>query len=55
MLSLLLASTLAEAWGLETGECKNKRDVHFPPFLLRSLTEETGFEARARSLMGLVS
>ena len=38
---LLLASTFGEAWGLETGDCKTREILHFPPFLLCSLTEET--------------
>ena len=28
---------------LETGDCKTREIVHFPPFLLRSLTGETGY------------
>ena len=42
--SILLASTFVEAWGLETGDCKTREILHFPPFLLRSLTEETGYK-----------
>ena len=41
-LDLLLASTFSEASGLETSFCKTREILHFPPFLLRSLTKETG-------------
>ena len=37
-----LTSTQGEAWGLGTGDCKTREIIHFTPFLLRSLTEETG-------------
>ena len=39
-----MGSTFGEAWGLETGDCKTRKILHFPPFLLRSLTEETGYK-----------
>ena len=45
VLSLLRSITglyLCEAWGLETGDCKTREILHFPPFLLHSLTVETG-------------
>ena len=45
VLSLLKSVTalyLGEAWGLETGDCKTREILHFPPFRKRSLTEETG-------------
>ena len=54
MLSLLrfiLASTFGEAWVQETGDCKTREILHFPPFLCRSLTEETGYK---RSELGLL-
>ena len=41
VLSLLLASTFGEAWGLETGDCKTREILHFLPCLLCSLTEKT--------------
>ena len=43
-LGLLLASTFGEAWGLETGDYKTREILQFPPFLLRSLTGETGYK-----------
>ena len=35
-------------WGLVlgTGDCKTREILHFPPFLLRSLTEETGYRGQ---------
>ena len=36
-LLMSLASTLGEAWGLGTGDCKTREIIHFTPFLLRSL------------------
>ena len=33
-----------EAWGLETGDSKTREILHFTPFLLHSLTEETGYK-----------
>ena len=44
LLKLLLASTFGEARGLETGDCKTREILHFPPFRLRSLTDETGYK-----------
>ena len=44
LLGLLLASTFGEAWVQETGDCKTREILHFPPFLSRSLTEETGYK-----------
>ena len=47
VLSLLKSITglhLGEAWGLETGDCKTREILYFPPFLLRSLIEETGYK-----------
>ena len=59
MLSLLRSITglhLSEAWGLETGYCKTQEILHVPPFLLRSLIEETGYKRPELDLlMGLVS
>ena len=40
-LGLLLCSTFG---GTETGNCKSREILHFPPFLLCSLTEETGYK-----------
>ena len=31
---------------LGTGDCKTREILHFPPFLLRSLTEETGYRGQ---------
>ena len=39
-----MASTYGEAWGLETSDCKTQQILHFPPLLLHSLTEETGYK-----------
>ena len=39
---------------LGTGESKTREILHFPPFLLRSLTEETGYRGQALVLKGLV-
>ena len=59
VLSLLRSSTglhLPEAWGLETGDCKTQEILHLTPFLLRSLTEETGYKRPELGLLkGLVS
>ena len=59
VLSLLRSITglhLGEAWGLETGDCNTREILHFPPFLLRSLTEETGYKRpELGRLTGLVS
>ena len=45
VLSLLRSITgLHLWWVLETGDCKTREILHFPPFLLRSLTEETGYK-----------
>ena len=35
---------LGEAWVQETGECKTREILHFSPFLLYPLTEETGYK-----------
>ena len=46
VLSLLRSITgpnLCEDWGFETGDCKTREILHFPPFLQCSLTEETGY------------
>ena len=46
VLSLLRSITglyFCEAWVQETGDCKT-RDLDFPPFLLCSFTEETGYK-----------
>ena len=40
VLSLLRSMT----WVLGTGDCKTREILHFPPFRLRSLTEETGYK-----------
>ena len=42
LLRYITGPTFGEAWRLETGDCKTREILHFPPFLLRSLTEETG-------------
>ena len=42
-LGLWLVSTFGEAWVLGTGDCKTWEILHFPPFQLRTLTEETGY------------
>ena len=44
LLRSITGPTFGEAWGLETGDCKTREILHFPPFLLRSLTEETGYK-----------
>ena len=43
-LGLSLTSTFDEAWGPETNDCKTREILHFTPFLLRSLTKETGYK-----------
>ena len=46
VLSLLRSITgpsFGEAWVLETDDCITREMLHFPPFLLWSLTEETGY------------
>ena len=40
-----MASTIGEACGLETGNCKTREILQFPPFVLRSLTEETRYKS----------
>ena len=48
-------STFGEACGLETGDRKTREILHFLPFRLRSLTEETGYKWRELGLLrGLV-
>ena len=47
VLSLLRSITgldFGEAWVQETGDCKTREILHFPPFLLLSLSEETGYK-----------
>ena len=46
VLSLLRSMTGLhhQAWVLGTGDCKIREILHFPPFRLRSLTEETGYK-----------
>ena len=41
-LSLLRSITVLQ--GQETGDYNIREILHFPPFLLRSLTEETGYK-----------
>ena len=43
VLSLLKSVTCLLAWVQETSDCKTREILRFPPFLLRSLTEETGY------------
>ena len=53
---LRLAFPFGEACGLETGNCKTREILHFPRFLLHSLTEETGYKRPELGfLKGLVS
>ena len=49
--SILNFSTFGEAWVLGTGDCKTREILHFPPFRLRSLTEETGYKWPVLSLL----
>ena len=44
LLKFITGLHLGEAWVLETGDCKTREILHFPPFRLRSLTEETGYK-----------
>ena len=54
VLSLLRSMTGLHlgAWVLGTGDCKTREILHFPPFRLRSLTEETGYKWPGLGLLG---
>ena len=59
VLSLLRSITglnLGEACVQETGDCKTREILNFQPFLLHSLTEETGYKRSELVLLkGLVT